>query len=75
MEIQEAAMVSVVMGLTEATKRMGLPAKYAPLVSIALGVGLSLAVGGLSLEKGLMGVLWGLSASGLWSGGKALAGK
>ena len=55
-------------------KGLGLPAKFAPLAAIALGIGLSLSQGVIVLETILMGILYGFSAVGLFAAGKT-AGK
>ena len=69
-------MVAVVLGLTEAAKRSGLPSKWAPLVSVALGVAYSVAFGTDDRATRVVGgIIIGLSASGLWSGTKAVVGK
>jgi hypothetical protein len=69
-----AVMVAAIMGVVEAIKRAGLEAKFAPLVAIALGIGLAIlaVVGGL-LETNFWaaefyGIVAGLSAVGLYSG-------
>lgn len=70
--------VPLIVGLVEVFKRAGLPRRFAPLVSMVLGLGLSLgymATGitgnGPSLMDSLViGIALGLSASGLYSGGK-----
>lgn len=67
------ALIPVILGLVEAAKRIGLPARWAPLVSIALGI----VAGVLYLDPAdpragvLSGLVLALSAMGLWSGGKA----
>lgn len=72
LQVYGIAMIPVVLGLVEVMKRLGLPTKWAPLASLALGLVFSffyLAPG----EPGkaiLTGIVVGLGASGLWSGSK-----
>lgn len=63
-----AVLVPIVIGLVEIGKMSGVPAKFAPLLSLVLGVsGAILLVGG-SLNVAIMqGILVGLASSGLYS--------
>lgn len=64
--------VPVVLGLVQVLKGAGLPHRFAPLASLALGVG-ALLLGGLAWQPAIVqGVIVGLVASGMWSGSKAL---
>lgn len=69
-----AVLVAAVMALVQLIKGIGLEAKFAPLVAIVLGIGLSmLAVAGGLLDAnyiaaGFQGLIAGLSAVGLYSG-------
>lgn len=74
MEYTEAIIIAVIVGLVELLKQAGLPKKASPLVALAFGV-----AGGViymfpgDVKAGIfMGLVMGLSASGLYSGGKAL---
>lgn len=70
------SILPIIIGLTELAKRLGLPARFAPLISLALGIGLAtLAAGGFTAVALVGGVFLGLSASGLWSGVKSVGGK
>ncbi len=61
--------IAAVMGIVEAIKKAGLPSKYAPLVSLALGIAASFLVPGDTVGSTVFtGVVIGLSASGLYSG-------
>ena len=63
--------VPIVVGLVQVVKMTGLDSRYAPAVSIILGiVGATLAAG-CSGGTLLGGVIVGLTAAGLWSGVKA----
>lgn len=70
----------LIVALVELVKRTtGMDSRYAPIVSVAIGVVLSVAAkldnpsAGTWFQMILLGLLAGLSASGLYSGGKALA--
>lgn len=74
MEYTEAIIIAVIVGLVELFKQAGLPKKASPLVALAFGI-----VGGViylfpgDIKAGIfMGLVMGLSASGLYSGGKAI---
>jgi hypothetical protein len=63
----------VVIGLVEVAKRIGVPEKFAPLVSLILGLGLSFLgfVANPDLASTIIGgIIIGLSAVGLYSGTK-----
>ena len=68
-------LVPVVLALSEAVKRTGLiPSQYTPLVSVVVGMLAVMYFQGYSPENILAGILLGLSASGLYSGARAVAG-
>lgn len=69
------AMIPVVLGLVELMKRLGLPSKWAPLTSMALGLvsGFFYMAPGEPAKAILTGIVVGLGASGLWSGSKTTA--
>jgi hypothetical protein len=67
-----AATIPLDLGLIAAVKQVGMPSKFAPLASIALGVGLVALTGAAWQADIAQGIVVGLAASGLWSGGKAL---
>ena len=75
--------VALIVVLVELAKRYGLDSRYAPLASIAFGV-LFAVLGRLAeihpgvaewYEVVVIGLLAGLTASGLYSGQKALRGR
>lgn len=70
--IAEASLVPIILGIVEAVKRAGMPSDYAPLLSVALGVAGGLLFISLDLAGGVTGLISGLGASGLYSGGKKL---
>lgn len=65
------ASVPIVIGVVSVFKGVGLPSKWAPIISLVLGLGVSFLVGGPLLTVILAGLIVGLSASGLYSGSKA----
>ena len=73
--IQFVILIPVILGLVQAAKIAGLNTRFAPLLSIALGVvgafvvQWSLADAGVAIIQGIIG---GLSAAGLWSGTRAV---
>lgn len=64
------AAIPVVVGVVEVLKATGIPSKWAPLMSLALGLGASLLLGGTPFVIVLGGLVVGLSASGLYSSSK-----
>lgn len=68
------AIVPVVVALVQGAKVMGLPGKFAPIASIVFAIGLISLTDPVSAGAVLLqGIVAGLSASGLYSGGKAVA--
>lgn len=67
-----AITIAMVIGLTEAIKRMGLSKRYLPITAVILGVGLTLLMD-VSVNAIYTGITAGLSAMGLWSGTRATA--
>lgn len=67
------AIVPVIVALVQGAKEMGLPGKYASIASMAFGIALVATTGPVSWSATLIqGIVAGLSASGLYSGGKAV---
>jgi hypothetical protein len=67
-----AIAVPVIIALVSAIKGVGLDSKYAPIVSILLGISFMAGGGeGTIFMKIFEGIIAGLSASGLYSGAKA----
>lgn len=64
--------VPVVIGLVQIVKNIGLPSRFAPLTSIALGIGALMLDGVVWQAAVVQGIIVGLVASGLFSGSKAL---
>lgn len=65
-------MVPLTIGLVEVFKTVGLPSRFAGLVSLLLGVGLALLVVPVGTSVILAGIAIGLMASGLYSGTRAI---
>lgn len=67
-------LIPLTLGITEIVKKF-LPnevvGKYAPLISLAAGLGSGLLTIGLTKEGALTGIVIGLTASGLFSGAKS----
>jgi hypothetical protein len=74
-ELSAVGIVPIVVALVQVAKQINLPAKYAPIMAIVFGVVMAFFLeGGLNTHMGhtvLNGVIYGLSASGLYSGTKA----
>lgn len=64
-------LIPIILGVVEAIKRIGVPSNYSALVAVVVGVGVSVLLSGVTVISIFVGVLLGLSASGLWSGTKA----
>ena len=73
--------VPLIVALTEATKRSlpGLAARWHPLIALAwallLNVGLGAYLGGDPVLGAATGLVAALAATGLYSGGRAIAGR
>ena len=69
--------IPVVMGLVEVVKRAGFPPeRFIPLLSLVLGIAIMAVIEGPDWPTILIqGIIVGLSASGLWSGGKSIINK
>ena len=71
------AAVPVVVGLVEVCKRWIADDRWYPIIALAFGVAINLTIayqtGTDYLLAGLVGIVVGLAASGLYSGGKAVA--
>ena len=80
MDISQTANLAVAIlmttGLVEVIKRAGLNSRYAPLASLLLGTICMYLLSNFVFSPEIIssGIIAGLSASGLWSGTKALAG-
>ena len=68
----DAALVGLIMALVEAAKRTGFPARYSPILALALGIaaGVFWVFPGDYVQGVWAGIVMGLSAIGLYSGPK-----
>jgi len=64
--------IPLVVGLVQIGKGLDVPSKYAPIVSIAFGIALMGLTGVAWQAFVVQGLIVGLAASGLYSGGKTL---
>lgn len=72
-EIYNVAVVPLIIGTIQLLKRYGLPAKYSPFVAMFFGLAVSyLYITKDVKEAVIIGLMLGLSASGLYSSGKNL---
>ena len=71
MDSSEVLLVPLVIGLVQAAKGVGLPTRLVPIFTLSLAVIVGYFVG----TDWIQGLVLGLSAMGLWSGGKAVSGK
>lgn len=78
MDLANAVLAALIIGLVEVAKQLGLPSRFAALLAVALGVAL-VAVQQYLQGKGgdviLAGIATGLAAAGLYSGAKSLSGR
>lgn len=72
--MSETVIVAVIIGLSEIFKKVGINAKFIPIINLVLGIALCSAYstylsGDMRLDI-FQGIIIGLTASGLYSGGK-----
>lgn len=76
MQPLDLATIPGVLAIVEMIKKFGLPSDYAPIAALVIGVLLNILVKqSFGVDALVQGLLLGLSASGLWSGGKTLGAK
>lgn len=68
-------LTAAVLGIVQACKIAGLPAKYSPIVAIIVGAVMYVAVAGISPEHVVTGIVIGLSAVGLYESGSRVGDK
>lgn len=66
------SVIPLIVALVQVAKTLGLASKWSPVLSILLGVGLLALVADTLPVMIIGGILAGLSASGLYSGTKAV---
>lgn len=76
MDIQSIDMliIPVVVGMTEIFKQFVDDSRFYPVFSIVIAAITMVSVAGFSVENLIQGILFGLSACGLYSGTKATVG-
>jgi hypothetical protein len=69
--------VPIILGIVQAIKMTKVPDKYAPVISVVVGVLLAFVTSGGETwgHSTIAGVIYGLSASGLYSGAKTVTGR
>ncbi|MEV2910748.1 transposase [Paenibacillus larvae] len=71
-EITDAVIVAVIVGLVEVAKRMGLPVRLAPALSVILGIVAGVVYFPGDVKTSVMfGIISGLTSCGLYSAGKS----
>ena len=70
LEFFQLVIIPIIIGIVEVVKRAGLPVKFSPLVSVALGVIFGILYVQPLLDGIIIGLMVGLSATGLYSGSK-----
>ena len=71
MEQQILAIGTMTMGLVAVFAQVGLPSKLKSLTAVLIAIGLSVFDAGFTYSAVTVGIISGLSASGLWSGVQA----
>jgi hypothetical protein len=69
-ELFNLVIIPIIIGIVEVVKMAGLPIKYSPLVSLALGLFFGIFYVESFREGLIIGLMVGLSATGLYSGSK-----
>ncbi|MGE8207842.1 hypothetical protein ACQKP0_25590 [Heyndrickxia sp. NPDC080065] len=73
-EIYDVAIIPLILGIVELFKKGGLPAKYSPFVAVVFGLAFGIFYLDASVKESvIVGLMLGLSASGLYSGTKNIA--
>ena len=69
------ALIPVVTILVNIIKRIGVPSKFHPLISLVIGIAFGIIfIGNGDIKKGILsGIIIGISASGLYSNGHEVA--
>lgn len=63
--------IPVLVGVVEVVKKAGLSTRYVPAVALLLGLIVGIAIDGVTVSAAITGLMYGLSACGLYSGTKA----
>ncbi|WP_338749229.1 hypothetical protein [Bacillus sp. FJAT-52991] len=71
LEIYNAVIIPLILGMVELLKRAGFPTKYSPIVAVFLGILFGVFYLDQGVKQGIIiGLILGLSATGLYSGSK-----
>lgn len=75
-ETYDVAVIPLIIGIVEMFKRAGLPARFSPFVAVAIGLLLGVYYISTDIKEGIIiGLMLGLSASGLYSSTKNIVEK
>ena len=72
--MDSAVIIAIITGLIEVFKKLGLNTKFAPVISVILGLFFTFYVANYTINADIVinGLIIGLSACGLYSGAKTL---
>nr|WP_295973256.1 hypothetical protein [uncultured Bacillus sp.] len=71
-EFYHFVVIPIIIGIVEVIKKAGFPVRFSPLVSLALGLFFGFVFQDTFKESLIIGLITGLSATGLYSGSKNL---
>lgn len=75
-ELYNVAIIPLIIGVVEMFKKAGLPAKYSPFIAVIIGILLGVFFLASNTKEGIIiGLMVGLSASGLYSSTKNIVEK
>lgn len=76
LEMYDVAIIPLIIGIVEMFKKAGLPAKFSPFIAVTLGLLLGVFFFSSNIKEGIIvGLMLGLSASGLYSSTKNMVEK
>jgi len=71
-EVYNVAIIPLILGLVELFKRAGISTRWSPFIAVVLGVLAGIFYISTDIKEGIIiGLMLGLSASGLYSGAKS----
>lgn len=72
MQFNESILVPIIMAIVELGKGLGVPRKFSALISLIIGIAIGVFyLHPMDIKSGIFeGVIYGLTASGLYSGAK-----
>ncbi|MES1045277.1 hypothetical protein FOA22_12435 [Heyndrickxia oleronia] len=72
-EIHDVAIIPLILALVQFFKKVGLPEKYSPIIAVFFGLFAGIFYLDAPIKEGIIvGLMLGLSATGLYSGTKNL---